>query len=193
MRKINFISLLYIFFFLLSLFFVQPAFAHGDEPRLEISVERINPGGTVDVRGVDLGSEELVVLSLVGSEVQIPLQEVTTDVEGTFTQIIVLPADLPTGEYNFMAASDHHQVTSPTFTVWGAAIENEESSSVQEQSDLALGPLPTFSAGVSSTPVPQSAVPETPVSKINSISPLYAILAAVGILALLGIRLLKKR
>jgi len=57
------------------------------------------------------------------SKIQIPLVEVTADGEGVFTQIIILPADLPLGEYNFRARSDHHMVTSPTIKVWGAAVE----------------------------------------------------------------------
>ena len=193
MRKITIGSFPYIFLFLFSLLFAQPALAHGGEPRLEISVERINPGGLVEVRGVDFDYDEPVVLSLMRSEIQIPLVEVTADGEGVFTQIIVLPADLPTGEYNFRARSDHHMIMSPTIIVWGAAVQDQEDSGIRDQSDLQLGPLPTFAPGVTSTPLPQTAALEPPASKGSSTTLIYSILAGVVILALLSIRILKKR
>lgn len=192
MRKIIFGSLLYIFLFLFALLSAQPALAHGGEPRLEISVERINPGGVVEVRGVDFDYDEPVVLSLMRSEIQIPLVEVTADGEGVFTQIIVLPTDLPAGEYNFRARSDHHLVTSAIVTVWGVAVQDLEDSAIRDQSDVQLGPLPTFAPGVTSTPLPQTAALEPPASKENPTTLIYSILAGVVILALLSIRILKK-
>ena len=129
--------------FIVAVCCVHPALAHGTEPRLEISVERISPGGIVELRGVDFDYDELVVLSLTRSTIQIPLNEVTADAEGTFTQVIVLPADLPIGEYNFRARSEHHMVLSPTINVWGAPVENNEGTGIQDQSDLQFGPIPT--------------------------------------------------
>jgi hypothetical protein len=193
MRKITFGSLPYIFLFLFALLAAQPALAHGGEPRLEISVERINPGGVMEVRGVDFDYDEPVVLSLMRSEIQIPLIEVTANGEGVFTQIIVLPADLPTGEYNFRARSDHHMVMSPTIIVWGVAVQDQEDSAIRDQSDVQLGPLPTFAPDVTSTPVPQTAALEPPASKGSSTTLIYSILAGVVILALLSVRILKKR
>ena len=148
MRKITVQALLYIFVFLFVFPFAWPVLAHGGEPRLEISVERISPGGVMEVRGVDFDYDEPVVLSLMRSEIQIPLMEVTADGEGVFTQIVTLPADLPTGEYNFRARSDHHTILSPTITVWGAAVPDQEDSGIRDQSDVQLGPLPTFAPGV---------------------------------------------
>ena len=156
-------------------------------------MERINPGGVVEVRGVEFDYDEPVVLSLMRSQIQIPLMEITADGEGVFTQIIALPADLPAGQYNLRARSEHHLVTSPTLTVWGAAVENQESSSVQDQSDLALGPVPTIAAGVPPTAVPQTITLETPPSTGNSPTLIYSILIGVVILALLSLRVLKKR
>ncbi len=193
MKKITFGSLPYIFLFLFALLFVQPALAHGGEPRLEISVERINPGGLVEVRGVDFDSEELIALSLTRSKIQIPLIEVTTDVEGTFTQVIVLPADLSTGEYNFIARTEHHMITSPTITVWGVAVQNQEDNGIRDQSDVQLAPMPTLAPGVSSTPLPQTTASGPPVSKRNSTILIYSILLGLVILTLLTLRIFKKR
>jgi len=191
MRKLTVQTLLYIFVFLFAFSFAWPAYAHGGEPRLEISVERINPGGVLEVRGVEFDYDEPVVLSLMRSEIQIPLIEVTADGEGVFTQIIALPADLPAGEYNFRARSDHHLVTSPTIIVWGVAIQDQEDNGIRDQSDLQLGRVPTIAPGVPSTPLPQTAALEPPVSKSRSTTLIYSILAGVVILALLSIRILK--
>jgi hypothetical protein len=191
MRKISLKTLLCIFVFFFAFASVRTAFAHGGDPRLEISVERINPGGVVEVRGVEFDYDEPVALALMRSEIQIPLTQVTADGEGVFTQIIVLPADLPAGEYKLRARSEHHLVTSPAITVWGAAVENQESSSVQDQSDLALGPVPTIAA-VPATPVPQNTALDTPTSTGNSTTLIYSILAGVVILALLSLRVLRK-
>lgn len=192
MRKITFKSLLYLFIFLFSFVFAQPAFAHGGDPRLEISVERINPGGVIEVRGVEFDYDEPVVLSLMRSKIQIPLMEITADGEGVFTQIITLPADLPTGEYNFQARSDHHTTMSPKIVVWGAA-DNQEDNAVRDHSDLALGPVPTFAPAVSSTPLPQTAALEPPASDKSTTTLIVSVVAGVAILALLSRRILKKR
>lgn len=193
MRKTTFASLLYIFLFLFALLFAQPALAHGGEPRLEISLERINPGGVIEVRGVDFDYDETVELSLMRSEIQILLLEVTADAEGIFTQVITLPSDLPAGEYNFRARSEHHMVASPIITVWGVAQQNQEDNAIRDQSDVQLGAVPTFAPGVAATPVPQAAALERPVSKGNSTTLIYSIGAGVVVLALLSIRILKRQ
>jgi hypothetical protein len=186
MKKILIQLLPYITVLIFASCLVQPAFAHAGEPRLEISVERISPGGTLEVRGVDFDYEELVTLSLMNVNVEIPLHAVTTDVEGTFTQIVVLPADLSPGEYNFQAKTDHEAVTSPTLTVWGVAVEDQESNGIQDQSDVQLEPVPTSIVAVA-TVVSPAALPESNAPRRISFSPLIWIIAAgIGIIILAG-------
>jgi len=72
-------------------------------------------------------------------------------------------------------------------------VADEESNYVEDQSDLALGPIPTFVPNLSSTPLPQPAAVEPPVSRRNSTTLIYSILAGVAILAFLGVRMLRKR
>ncbi len=178
----------YAFAFIFALCCAQPAFAHGGEPRLEISVERINPGGLIEVRGVDFDYDELVVLSLMRSQIQIPLMEVTADGEGVFTQAIALPADLPLGEYNFRAKSDHHLVASPTITVWGVAAQNQEDNAIRDQSDVQLGAVPTLAPGVSSTQIPQATSTKKPVFNWKLIILTGGVLMGIGIFFVLSIR-----
>lgn len=192
MRTIPFRSLLYIFLFLFSLCCAQPAFAHGGEPRLEISVERISPGEIVELRGVEFDYDEPIVLSLIRSDFRIPLVDVTADGEGVFTQIIVLPTNLPAGEYNFLAMSDHHIITSPGITVWGAAVLEQEDSGIRDQSDLQLGTVPTFAPTVASTPLPAAAPIETAPPQTSTM-PLVWVAVGIGIFLLFGIVLLRAR
>jgi hypothetical protein len=63
MKIMIFRCFLFAIVLLFALFFIPTTDAHGSEPRPEISLERLNPGGVVDVRGVDFESEELVTFS----------------------------------------------------------------------------------------------------------------------------------
>ena len=139
-------------------FVAYPVYAHGDEPRLEISVERVNPGGVVEVRGVDFEFETTVTLMLVNSKSTIPLGEVTADIEGVFLQIVTVPVDLPEGVYNFLAITDDHNITSPDLTVAGAPIYGESGGQgAREDEDPLLAPMPTSVPGVA----PATMIPQT--------------------------------
>lgn len=186
---------------LLISFFVIPAvFAHGDEPRLEISVERVNPGGVVEVRGVDFEMEEIITLELVGPDVRISFGDFISDVEGVFSQIITLPADLKEGDYTFRTTTDDHVIESASLFVWGMPIMADEEDGQREEDDALLAPMPTFAPGV----VPNDAVSQTkpPTPQPGSKSPVKAsgnlMLAAyialgLGILAILGLRMMRRQ
>lgn len=83
MKTKIFISFLFVSF-RLSFCFVKPVLAHGDEPRLEVSLKKSNPGGVVEVHSLDFEFEERVSLVLIGSGVEIPLSEIVADTEGVF-------------------------------------------------------------------------------------------------------------
>ncbi|MCI0555947.1 MAG: hypothetical protein L0287_33810 [Anaerolineae bacterium] len=169
--------------------------AHNMVPRVEISMERLNPGGVVDVRGVSFGMEESVTLSLIGSGVDIFLGQMISDAEGEFTHITVLPADLVEGTYYFRAVTSHHFVLSPAFTVQGPPIldpEGGHGDGDREEEDPLLAPMPTFAPGV----VPGGVVPPTaqPTSATTASSSsrgsaaILLIVLVVGILVVLGLK-----
>lgn len=156
----------------LILCFAGPAYAHGDEPRLEINVERVSPGGIIDVRGVGFELEELVKLSLMGEGFDFPLGEIVADEEGIFLQTITLSADLAEGVYYFQAVTDDHQIASPVLTVSGAPIlSGEAGEPLRDEEDGLLAPMPTFAPGVAPTaaaqPVTPTSAEEQPVSRSN--------------------------
>jgi hypothetical protein len=179
---------------LLSLFVVPDASAHSGRPRLEINVERIQPGGVLDVRGVEFDYEQTVTLYLERKGILVQLGEAVTDLDGVFLQIIVLPVDLPEGVYNVRAVTSHHDVLSPALTVRGFPILSEGGGQGErEEDDSLLAPMPTFVPGISSTPLPQATALEMEVSRPKSTSLIYSVIFGIGLIALAGIRLLKKK
>ena len=198
MRKTTFELLRFIFVFLFALGFTQPVLAHSSEPRLEISVERVNPGGVVDVRGVEFDYDQSVTLYLERPGILIQLGEVVADVEGIFLHIIVLPVDIPDGVYNIRALTDHHEVLSPALTVQGPAILGEGGGQGErDEDDGLLAPMPTFAPGVVPGGVSQSSThsvsPIAPVPGRNSTMFVALILLALGILVVFGLRIMTKR
>lgn len=184
----------------LTLSFATIVSAHGDEPRLEVSTQFMNPGGIVVVRGVDFEFEEVVTLMLVNSQTAIPFGEVVADTEGVFLQTITLPVDLPEGTYNFLAITDDHNITSPDLTIQGPAIvaDGEGGQGPRDEEDPLLAPMPTFApgvvpgGGVQPTTQPAPAATES----FSGQSPIAIILSAlliVGVLILLGLRIMRKR
>jgi len=148
--KLNYRYCLLNLILLIALVFARPALAHGDDPRLEITPERVNPGGVVDVRGVDFEREESVTLLLVNGGTAIPFGEIAADVDGVFLQSVIVPVDLPEGTYNFLAITDDHNVTSPDFLVQGPPIfaDGGGGQGLRDEDDPLLAPMPTFAPGV---------------------------------------------
>ena len=185
MKPKTFPSCLAILIFLISLLLAQPASAHGDEPRLEISPERLKPGGVLDLRGVDFEFEEVITLSLVGAQMEVPLGMVLADTEGIFVLSITLPPDLAEGSYSVRATTDDHVVESAVLTVWGSADLGGGSDGPREEDDGLLAPMPTSLPSVP-TAVPQPAVAaESTPAENNSLAYVW-IAAAVAIAVLVG-------
>lgn len=155
--------------FVLTLAFAQPAQAHVGQPRLELSVEKVNPGGALDIRGVEFDYEETISLYLERPGIAIQLGEAVADLDGVFLHSAVLPVDLPEGAYNIRAKTDHHEVVSPALTVQGSPIlEEGGGQGVRDEDDPLLAPMPTYAPGVVpggvSQPVVQPLSQKDPVS-----------------------------
>jgi hypothetical protein len=176
MKKIAFGFLLFIF----ALGVAQPVYAHGGQPRLEINIDHTNPGAVVDVRGVEFGYDDLVMLALIGSEAEIALGETTANGEGEFQQIVVLPPDLIEGTYYFRATTIHHWVISPPLTVWGTAVLEGGGQGERDEDDGLLAPMPTFAPAVVTAPVAAVPVEATPASAANRNVPALIALMVIG-------------
>ena len=151
MKFTSFVAfLLLITILLISVIPTRNAFAHATEPRIEINIDRIMPGGVLDLRGVAFDYEEVVTLTLIGTQGEFSLGEITADAEGIFLHIVKLPTDLAEGTYYFRGVTTHHYVISPALTVQGNAIpaEGEGEEERWEEEDQLPFAIPTYPPGV---------------------------------------------
>jgi hypothetical protein len=186
--------LLFAAIFIFAFHPTRSALAHG-EARLEVSPEHLGPGAPLTIHGVGFSYDQELTLTLRRSGVQTPLGTVLADAEGAFELTIIIPVDLPKGAYQVYAVAHELEVISPVVTVQGVPVfaGDEGAQGGISEDDGLLAPMPTYAAGASSTPLPQAAALEPPASKGNSTTLITSILAGVVILALLSIRILKKR
>lgn len=181
--------------FLFSFFCAQDVFAHGDDARIEISSERLNPGGVLDVRGVGFEPEAEITLTLVGSQVEVPVGAMVADEEGHFHMTFPLPVDLAEGTYVIRGTSqDGHAIDSPQLAIWGSADLGSADGEPRAEDDGLLAPMPTVGVGVP-TPLMSSAPPvESSLPDESSPIPYTWLALAVGIaVASILIVVLKKR
>jgi hypothetical protein len=169
-----------------TLLFVQPVSAGGHGPRIDISTDRLNPGDTLDIRGVDFEYEEIVVLDLVSPQAAIPFGTVLADVEGVFLLTITLPVDIAEGTYVIRATTeDDIVVESAQITVWGAAdLGGGEYRDREERSSL-LVPMPTHVLA-ESTSVAQMEYSDT-VPDSKSSAPIAGIALFLGAVLIIAI------
>jgi hypothetical protein len=119
----------------------SPVAAHGEQ-LLQLGSERIQPGGTVEVRG-DLGSGESFEVALVarvdGSRrliATIPAVD-----EGHFQSFVTIPADVAVGDYLLEVAIDLSVVRAP-LEIAGSPI-GADGGAGPEQEDGLVVPLPS--------------------------------------------------
>ena len=184
MKKTIFQSTLSFSILFLLFCFASPVFAHGGDPRLEISADRLSPGSALDIRGVDFEFEEKVTLDLVGPHGVTPFGTVLADTEGIFLLTITLPSDLAEGTYVLRATTDDHQLESASITVSGSADTGQGEQ--RELEEPLLAPMPTAAAGVATSVPPVAAVSE-PVEAQRSSAWLLWTAGALGIVLIVGL------
>jgi hypothetical protein len=190
MKKTTFKNSLAFFVIIFLLCFTSPALAHGGEPRLEISADKLNPGSALDIRGVDFEFEEHITLDLVSPQTVIPFGTVLADTEGVFLLTITLPADTAEGTYIIRATTDDHVVESASITISGSA--DVEEGEQREPEEPLLAPMPTVVAGVS-TAVPFTS-PSTDGAAKPTSSTLYVWIAvAIGIVVIASLLFRRRR
>jgi len=102
----------------LSLVLTLPVFAHSGDEASGISVEPnlVTAGGTVVLAGQGLEPNSERQINLVGPDVIVPFDAVTTDGEGMFSVTLTIPAHLPAETYTFQAIGDETLTTDCTIT-----------------------------------------------------------------------------
>jgi hypothetical protein len=109
---------------ILALFGTRASYVdgHGGSPGLIAEPNPVNPGGTIEIRGDNLGSDEPVQLFLVDGGRSIVLGSGTTDGEGHLAMFAILPADIAAGAYTVRAQSDGGYVAAGTLELAGPPI-----------------------------------------------------------------------
>jgi hypothetical protein len=89
------------------------ALAHsgGEESGISAEPSQVTAGGTVVLAGTGLEPDTDRVINLVGPDVIVPFNNVTTDADGMFSVELTIPAHLPAGTYTFQAIGDETLTT----------------------------------------------------------------------------------
>ena len=171
----------------LTLGFVASTAAH-EELLLQLSAERIQPGGTVEVRG-DLGAGESFEVALIaqadGSRrviATIPAIE-----EGHFQSFVVVPADMPAGDYLIEVAVDLTAVRAP-LTIAGSPIGAEGGEGPEQEEGL-VQPLPSgFGGGRPASAFPGVEATEPDSTRVDRSSFVIAVALILVAAFLAGLR-----
>ena len=166
--------------------------AHDGSPRLELNVDRINPGGTLEVRGVNLASDETINLTLIGSESRFPLGAAMSDAHGDFIQAVALPADLAEGVYTVRASLVGQPAAEVALTIFGAAVTGDEEGGHRDEDEPLLAPLP-ISPRVVSTPPGRTSAPDKPPAPPPQAGAWWPLAFGAAVAATLGLAVLVRR
>ena len=162
------------------------AVAHGPGgPWLAVEPHQVNPGGTIEIRGDNLGADEDVTVSLVGGGRATELGVGTTDGEGHLVVFLAIPTDTPPAPYGLMGQTASGSIARGTFIVAGQPIVDSESGNQQERGPI--GPLPSSAAPATAVTDGVGAQPSAPVpvGPSGAWSDALLLLAAVSAAALL--------
>ena len=136
--------------------FAGAASAHGGVPTLQLQVDRINPGGSVELRGDMTGDEPVDVSLRAGDGSTLALGQIETDWEGHFVTAVTIPADVAAGTYIVRVASPFEEATTRLVVAGPPLLPDAEGQPLGRDEALA-GPV----AGASA-PAGQSATQWTP-------------------------------
>jgi hypothetical protein len=119
--------------------------AHGGVPRLQLQADRINPGGSLELRG-DMTGDEPVELTLeAGDGSTLALGSVEADWEGHFVTSVTIPADTAAGTYVVRVTSPFEEATT-RIVVAGPPLQLGEEGQPLGQDEARAGPVAASSA-----------------------------------------------
>lgn len=104
--------------------------AQGGQPELTLSVDQVDPGGSLTVTGTDLGDLPEFFVSLVGPDEPIVLGLAEAKGNGDFTLTVTVPPDTPDGDYSISVTTAAEDVLSAPLQV-GAASDSDAGASDQ--------------------------------------------------------------
>jgi hypothetical protein len=114
--------------------------AHGGFPGLIAEPDPVNPGGTVEILGDNLGSDETVQIVLIANGQPIVLGSTTTDGQGHLTVFVTVPADLPAARYTIQAQSEGGYAGGGTVELAGAPQVDQGGGDPYERGPISVVP-----------------------------------------------------
>ncbi len=159
--------------------------------QITLSVVQVSPGAKIEISGTHFEPDVLVTFVVVQGGRQTQLGTFHADDHGDFDTAVLLPYDLPFGEYEFRGINEKGEyAVAPLFIV---PDPNEEQGGEQrEEEDPLLAPMPTYAPGVSVTPMTKVGA-EVPAAEQPS-TPWMTVLVAASVLIILvfGLLLVQK-
>ena len=150
---------------------------------IKLSVIQASPGARIEITGSHFKPDELVAFVLFQGEESTQLGTFFADDHGDFETSVLLPYELPLGEYEFRGVTETGDYAAvPLFIVPDPNLETGES--LREEEDPLLAPMPTYAPGVSVTPMASVKTSETSTTA-SSAFPWMPVLIVMSILAVL--------
>ena len=164
--------------------------------QVTLSVVQASPGATIEITGTHFEPDVAVTFVLFQKGNQAELGNFIADDHGDFETSVLLPYDLPFGEYEFRGVDEKGDFAAVPLTIVPDPI-GEEAGQSREDEDGLLAPMPTFEPGVApgsvSQPAAQPLSAEVTASNRNPTLLVVLILLLVGILIVSGLRFTRKR
>ena len=161
------------------------AAAHGGAPALILQPDRVNPGGVLTVRGEDLGADEPINFRVVGTNLTIPVGDMTADPEGHLVVALQVPVDMPVGVYALEAyqASGARIANAVVFVEGPPILDGQGGQGGKDEDDGLLIVLPPGWQQSLSSPI-VTAVPVTSAGNENAGASELGLVAGLGVIVL---------
>jgi hypothetical protein len=175
----------------LAILLVGPVLGHGPGgPWLTLEPYQVNPGGTIEVRGDNLGADEEVTITLVVAGRPTDLGVATTDGEGHLSAFVTIPADVPAADYGLIGRSVSGSIARGTFTVAGPPIVDQGGGGDPYERGPILSPPPITAPEPAAGAAGTMAVPVTRPTEIGDV---LVLVAAIALPLAAGLALLSRR
>ena len=164
-----------------------PAAGHDGLPGLLAAPNPVNPGGTVEIRGDNLGSDERVSIALLLDGGEVALASGVTDGEGHLLVYAVIPADVPVATYVLRAQAASGYTATGTLELAGVPLIQQPDTDRYER-----GPIITPSPPVTA-PGPASAPTSVPVTRPTALGDMLVLVAAIALPLAAALLVLSRR
>ena len=127
-----------------------------------LSVVQASPGARIEIAGSHFEPDIAVSFVLFQEGNETPLGTVTADNHGDFDTSVLLPYELPFGDYEFRGVDEKGNFAAVPFSIVPDPSQ-EENGEPRDEEDPLLAPMPTYAPGVSVTPMVVKEETGTPV------------------------------